>query len=128
MLSQDVSAWVKDKIGIYKLTKLNGDASFRQYFRCQAATNFILSYESTQNNQVEQSVQRFKALQKNNIPTPKVHFYCKNLGVTLQEDLGNSTLWDIRNTEIFMHWAGKSIKYIHKIINSKIDALDVLAL
>ena len=117
MLPEKISQWLNDQIKKpYTIQALAGDASFRQYFRCNADKNYILSYEPQQPNQVLATIEKFNLLAKNNLPVPKIYAFSTELGLTLQTDLGKKTLYNLKNDKSFFKYADQSIELINKII------------
>lgn len=118
MLPATVSQWLSSQLNQpFSIQALAGDASFRQYFRCTADQTYILSYEPNSPNQVTNTVNMFKLLANNKLPVPKMLAFSSQLGLTLQTDLGTTTLYDLRETKSFFEKAYTSIELIDKIIN-----------
>jgi aminoglycoside/choline kinase family phosphotransferase len=117
MLPKIVLHWLTNQLQQpYTIQALAGDASFRQYFRCNADKNYILSYEPQQPNQVLETIDKFNLLARNKLPVPNIYAFSEELGLTLQTDLGTTTLYDLKNDQSFFKYAYQSIELINTII------------
>ena len=120
MLPTAVTSWLNQQLNTTKpnITMLAGDASFRKYIRCHdSSTSYILSYE-TNTSQTKLTYKRLKQFAAIKIPVPKVHAYSPELGVILQEDLGDITLFNIHNSNDFFNYAAKAIDLVNNLINT----------
>ena len=87
----------KNRIGNYKIKKIEGDASFRKYFRISYKKNsYILAFaEKEKKSNILNYVLINKFLRNKGINSPKVIDYNYKNGLALLEDFGNKTYLQI---------------------------------
>jgi aminoglycoside/choline kinase family phosphotransferase len=87
----------KNHIGNYKIKKIEGDASFRKYFRISYKKNsYILAFaEKEKKSNILNYVLINKFLRNKGINSPKVIDYNYKNGLALLEDFGNKTYLQI---------------------------------
>lgn len=81
--------------GATGIRRLKGDASTREYFRCgisEAETAILTLYPKPFDPAESTYLQVYRMLRRIGLPIPRVHAVDGELGVVLQEDLGDMTL------------------------------------
>ena len=81
--------------GAAGIRKLKGDASTREYFRCRVSeseTAILTLYPEPFDPDESTYLQVYRLLCRIGLPVPRIHAVDGNLGVVLQEDLGDMTL------------------------------------
>ncbi len=81
--------------GAGEIRKLKGDASTREYFRCRVSeseTAILTLYPEAFDPAESTFLQVYRMLRRIGLPIPRIHAVDGDLGVVLQEDLGDMTL------------------------------------
>ena len=81
--------------GAARIRKLKGDASTREYFRCgfpESETAILTLYPEPFDPAESTYLQVYRMLRRIGLPIPRIHAVDGDLGVVLQEDLGDMTL------------------------------------
>ena len=81
--------------GARGIRRLKGDASTREYFRCgvsESETAILTLYPQPFDPAESTYLQVYRLLRRIGVPIPRVHAVDGELGVILQEDLGDMTL------------------------------------
>ena len=79
-----------------EITSLKLEASGREYYRLHFSDSesLVLCYLDPVSGSHEKFVMLSEFLQRSNIPSPKILTYDAAIGVTIQEDLGDTSLLD----------------------------------
>ena len=121
-LDQQIQRFLERELpGAVRIRKLKGDASTREYFRCEVSPSetAILTLYPEPFDPVESTyLQVYRMLRRIGLPIPGIRAFDGELGVILQEDLGDVTL------ERRLRRAGDRERY--RLLSQAIEHLIVL--
>ena len=99
--------WVSQQLNeqAFTLQRLAGDASFRTYYRCQAAQgNYIVMDASKETQSLGPYVAIGQLFEKSGLPVPKIYSHDLSLGYALLSDFGDTLLLGELTSDNVDHW------------------------
>lgn len=103
------------------ITQLPQSGSYRKYYRIKSKTKKAIAVENSDYKENFAFVEFSKHFRKKNLPVPEI--YAENLSknIYLQQDLGNTTLYDfLKKSNEINNFSEKAIKIYEKVIDNLI--------
>ncbi len=116
----------KFKFNAVEAFPLKREASEREYWRIKnnLGETFILCYLDPNKGDHSKFIKISNELKKNNICGVSIIYHDKQIGVTIQEDLGDKNLISILNKDNKQELIERSLKLLVKVQESEIDNLE----